>query len=576
MKAATGASALLALFVVALAGGPARANSTTDCYFTIGKWGPASTTVDVWANNSATNGLQNLGISIADADHAVRQAVSIWNEQSGGRLRLRYRGQTDVQAIGGALTVTYFPTPDPFGNAAGRTWIFRSQSVPTLITNGIIALYQGYTWETGGDSDYQRWTVFPPYQKLRFLPIMVHELGHAAFQIVHPGEEGRVDDGSQNGAPVQCTDMGQATVMSGLAYGLPTWPYRSLRAWDKLQAQGRMGGRGTSSRILHRKWIGGAGNGSWASPLSFARNALYRMASSSQQRTDERALLGWLRQGNPLNPGNVIRTEIARAGSLSPGQSISSGILSPVAVASTPEGVSIMAYAAHEEPDTGLRRICYRTSPDGITFGGETCLRDLADDHFVTHRDTVTAAYDPFSKAFLVGAIVEWGLVDSEPNPRLFIQTLPVAGSTTPQRFTLLDTDRRSFNAPSIACRKAKQGCRVFYQDRSLHGSLRWVEAEVDTSTGHVVAGPIRSANLDQFDTPNVVWSEAEGRYRIAFVQDNSLVQAFAMGPTGASLVRLADMSNGKTFVSAPVQSTTACSPSPCASETIGWLVEWW
>lgn len=569
-------SALLALVVIVLAGVPARANSTTDCYFTIGKWGPARTTVDVWANNSATNGLQNLGISIADADHAVRQAVSIWNEQSGGTLRLRYRGQTDVQAVGGALTVTYFPTVDPFGNAAGRTWIFRSQSTPTQITNGVIALYQGYTWEPGGGSDYQRWTTLPFYQKLRFVPIMVHELGHASYQLLHPGEMGRVDDGSQNGAPVQCTDMGQATVMSGLAYGLPTWPYRSLRAWDKLQAQARMGGRGSYSRIIHRRWTGGAGTGGWATPLSFARSALYRMASSSQQRTDEKALLGWLRQGNPLVPGNVIRTEIARAGSLSPGQSISSGILSPVAVASTPEGASIMAYADREELVTGLRRICYRTSSDGISFGGQTCLRDAADDYLKTHRDTVTTAYDPFSGTFLIGAIVEWGVEDDEPIPRLFIQTLPVAGSTTPQRFTLLASDRRSFNAPSIACRKAKLGCRVFYQDRSLHGSLRWVEAEVDRSTGYVTAGPIRSADLDQFDTPNVVWSDAEGRYRIAFVQDNSLVQAYAMGPTGTSLVRLDDLAKGDGFVSAPVQSTTACSPSPCSSETIGWVVQWW
>jgi len=579
MRASRGAVALLvfvAFVVLALAGPPARANSTTDCYFTIGKWGPARTTIDVWANNSATNGLQNLGISMADADHALRQAISIWNEQSGGSLRLRYRGQTDVQAIGGALTVTFFATRDPFGNAAGRTWLFRSQSAPTQITNGIIALYQGYTWEHGGGSDYERWTTFPWYQTLRFLPIMVHELGHAAYQIVHPGEQGRVDDGSQNGAAVQCTDLGQATVMSALPYGQPTWPYRSLRAWDKLQAQGRLGGRGSTSQIVHRKWSGGLGSGSWASPRTFSRSALYRMASSSQGRTDDKALLGWLQQGNRLNPGNAIRTEIASAGALNPGQSISSTILSPVAVASTPAGASVMAYAAREDLVTGLRRICYRTSSDGITFGGETCLRDAADNYLTTHRDTVTAAYDPFSRAFLIGAIVEWGVVDDEPNPRLFIQALPVAGSTTPQRFTLLATDRRSFNAPSIACRDDKLGCRVFYQDRSLHGSLRWVEAQVDRATGYVVEGAIRSADLDQFDTPSVVWSEAEGRYRIAFVQDNSLVQAFALDRTGTSLVRLADLSSGNAFVSAPVQSTTACTSPSCTGETVGWLVQWW
>lgn len=77
-----------------------------------------------------------------------------------------------------------------------------------------------------------------------------------------------------------------------------------------------------------------------------------------------------------------------------------------------------------------------------------------------------------------------------------------------------------------------------------------------------------------QFDTPNVVWSLAEDRYRIAFVHDNSVAHAYALARTGTTLNSLPQLSSGS-FISAPVQSTTTCS-GICIGKTYGWFATWW
>ena len=563
MKRLVAAAAVCA--AVVLAAGAARANSTTDCFWTIARWGGPTTTVDVWVTIDDFSGVQNLGLSIPNIEMATRQAISIWNEQSGAALRMRYRGTTTQGWIEGAVTVAYRPQPDPFGQGvAGRSWLVQEPQDPYQVQYGSVIFYTGYTWDIGGGSDYETFT--PSFQKHRFLPIMVHELGHIAFQIVHPGGTGFIDNGTATGQAVSCSNLSQATVMTPLAYGLPPWPYRNLRAWDKSQAQLRMERRSEFSSITRRTWS----VGNWAAPVSTQQYVLYRPGSSTEQLAT--SALGWVQQDRPGALPRVIRTSsVDAAGTFSAGQTYSVDSTSPIARAATATD-SIVAYLAYEDAASGKRRICFRTGKNPT----ERCANNPAlGADWMTLREGVTAAYDPRSKMFLIGAIVDW-TVDPDGGllPRLFVYAVPTDGSTTPEKGTLLPTDKLSFNAPSIACRNARLGCRMFYQDRSLRGQLRWLEAEIDLATGFVTLGAQRTTTLDQFDTPNVVWSQVEDRYRVAFVQDNSTAFAQALTASGTALTALPQLSSG-TFISAPVQSTTTCT-APCLPRTHAWFATWW
>lgn len=563
MRTLVATAAVCAAMVVTT--GAARANSTTDCFWTIARWGGPTTTVDVWVTIDDFSGVQNLGLTIPDIEMATRQAISIWNEQSGAALRMRYRGTTTQAWIEGAVTVAYRPQPDPFGGGtAARAWLVQEPQDPYQVQYGSVIFYTGYTWDIGGGSDYE--TLTPSYQKNRFLPIMVHELGHIAFQIVHPGGTGFIDNGTAQGQAVSCTNLSQATVMSPLAYGLPPWPYRNLRAWDKSQAQLRMERRSEFSSITRRTWSGG----NWAAPVSSQQYVLYRPGSSTEQLAT--SALGWVQQDRPGSQPRVIRTSsVDAAGAFSTGQIYPVDSTSPIARAATATD-SIVAYLAYEDAASGKRRICFRTGKNPT----ERCANNPAiGSDWMTLREGVTAAYDPRSKMFLIGAIVDWTVdPDGGQLPRLFVYGVPTDGSTTPEKGTLLPTDKLSFSAPSIACRNARMGCRVFYQDRSLRGQLRWLEAEMDLATGFVTVGAQRTTTLDQFDTPNVVWSQVEDRYRVAFVQDNSTAFANALTATGTSLTTLPQLSSG-TFISAPVQSTTTCT-APCLPKTHAWFATWW
>jgi hypothetical protein len=566
------AQLVVAAGVLALGAGTAQANTTTDCYFSAAKWGPAKTTVDVWMANNAEFGVQNLGISEYEAGVALAQAVAVWNEHSGAAMRLNYRGVTSITGNGGAITVNANPGADPFGNAEdgyapGRTWLWPDSNEPLKVGQVNIVLYEldgdgsPLAWDAGGNSDYLYYSsqTGTPY---RLLPVLVHELGHAAFQIQHPGVG-------------PCTDAGQATVVSGRPYGQTPWPYRALRAWDKARAQMRMGRRSVYSQIVHRVW--NPTTDTWGPATSTVKNVLYRMSSATQGRPLD-TVLAWIRQDDPVNTAQVLRKESVGT-SFGTGQSIVSSAQSTVATASARSGESIMAYLAHEDASTGLARICYRKSDTGETFGGETCLTNPfnSNAYFTTLRNTVTASYDPRSKTFLIGAIVEWNVVDGELLPRLFVQTLPAQGSTTPAAFKFMPTYNLSFNAPSIACRNAANGCRIFYQDRTLSGTLRWIESEVDLVTGQMKDGVTRSANWMTQDTPDVVWSESENRYRVAYTISNSSAYTYALTATGTTLTGVGDLSNNGSFISAPVQSTVQYCAAPfCAGEIHGWFVKWW
>ena len=560
---------LLALLLVVCSSAPAFANTTTDCFYMNGKWGPAKTIVDVWMTNSAASGFQNLGpFSVADADMVVRQAISVWNEQSGAALRLRYRGQTDVAAIGDAITIGSTPTADTFGNnALARTYNFLSPSIPTLITNSQIVFYKvddngPLNWETGNNNDRtQVVSPTPPIVGPRALPVLIHELGHAAFQLQHPGEAGPSPG-------LTCTDAGQSTVMEGVHYGLNPRVFRNVSEWDKGEAQLRYTRRSLFSQLISRQW--NATSSTWNAVNTFTKNVLYRMGTATQE-IGFNGPAAWVQQdaaGGGSAPVVHKEQETGFAFS-SPANFPTTGIVTgPVSVASAPGGEGMMVYTAQEDFTFGSRKICFRKATDSINFGAETCVTNSFGTVLKTERDTATVAFDPRSNAF----IIAWAVQGTD---NITIKVEPATGSSTPSGLSVLTNTAAS--APSIACRNASLGCRIVYQERTLYGAMKWVEAEVNLADGTITTGATRSGGWVLYDSPSAAFSAKEGRYRIVFGQGNGSAYSLFVTTTGTSTSNLPDLLNdGTSFISAPVLSTRfSCVGSVCSGDIFGWVTKW-
>jgi hypothetical protein len=263
---------------------------------------PPGTVVDVWYVNTTIGGvdysaLDATGMSDWDLSMGIKRALAVWNEQSGASIKLRYRGATSSTSINGAILIFGEQIVEPNGPANCDTANGSHSVAETVyVENGntwvssriIFHRYSGY-WNTVCHDNLNKFVnVPPPNSTIEVVGVLVHELGHAAFNIGHPNG---TSDGGQD--PVDCAAVSADSVM------LVDADPRNLGNWDLEVSQDRYGSRNGTLYKSHMLTAN-----TWKTPnvgqIGTRPSALFRMGSLTDA-VNLRAL-AWTQGSSRLPP----------------------------------------------------------------------------------------------------------------------------------------------------------------------------------------------------------------------------------------------------------------------------------
>jgi hypothetical protein len=165
---------------------------------------------------------------------AAQRAAQIWNEQSGSSLRLRVRnGGATTDEIPDAIVITAHPTACDTGVAGAYVKIGGTSA--HRFVNGQVEMHRVSTL-TNCLTPIQ-WGLDPnsPWNT-DIVGMLVHEFGHAAFNLDHPNTP-------------NCTYVGDSQSVMMLEDGTGPQRLRMLKQWDLELAQSRYGPRAPTTLL---------------------------------------------------------------------------------------------------------------------------------------------------------------------------------------------------------------------------------------------------------------------------------------------------------------------------------------
>jgi hypothetical protein len=343
----------------------------------------------------------------------------------------------------------------------------------------------------------------------------------------------------------------------------PIW--RTVKDWDAEVVQHWYSPRSELGQIYDSFFVSNEWTPASVVPPLTTAQPLFRMGSMSQGASN--AVLAWVENLGLEQTGGGGQISVARvASSTSVTSTGSDKLRRPVAIANKPGTDEVlMAYQAYwtagQQPyvaGSDLERVCFRRSFDGGQTWSAIATCDQA---IMTRRYGLSAAYDPYSDAFLVGYIADSYIGPNNPVsggeddfPAVAIATVPASGSSTPYQPRSI-IGGQSLTAPSIACNGAAQGCRVVWDD-NIDAALTWSEVGVDPTTGTATAFVAYQQGYLLFDAPSVAYNPDDDSFKLALCQNNDAIYAFTMGSGDTTWTGIGDVWNDPhTFVSAAVVS---------------------
>lgn len=557
---------LSAVLLISAMGSTALADRTNSCYdpdHNLWGNGAVNQTINVYVNNNTAQGLQYaFNADLANTELVVIRALNILNEEMGGTIKLAYAGTTTSTGYisgGIVLRYAYCSNSGNLTNAAAVAYRSPGSGTPTA---GIVEFYKYY----GTNCTLWDWS-FAEDTGTDIVPVILHELGHAVFNMNH------VND---NPAAPNCEDIGQATVMRPYTntYGIRG---RVLKAWDIEVFQQRYKHHGLYAKFWKRFRSGPT---TWstagAAPLQ-SLNPLFRPGSLPQRSTTR--LLGWQQNSQSYsNFAGAGRTDSARyaAGwqAWQTHQGAGYTLPRPVAVAQRVSSSEVLIAYQKVSSSAGygdgndIGNVCYRVSYNsGTTWGTEQCY---ADANREAYRYGLTAAYDPVSASFLIAYI--------SSGHRIGVWTVPASGSTTPMYVRII-TDRTSWHAPSIACASSgTANCRLVYEADTNAGLVTWNSAYVETGGSFPgrfsTSGSAVTTGLYSYDTPSVVYNPSGNEFVMAVSSKSNAAFGYTMPTSGSSWTGVGDIWNDSTsFISTVVLGVRL---NPGVNPTGDYTQAWW
>lgn len=500
---------------------PAHAVLTDKCYaWDDTHWFTGPRILEVFASNQSGHSLaEAIGMTQFETDRLVERSLAIWNEQAGASLKLRYMGALDVTHVDGAVVILGDLSPNGVednGTAAEA----RRAKYPILDVwkYSQIIMYKNVHCD-GSDCEVVPWADAAGDPNHDIVSVLVHEMGHAAYNLGHPNSDDFKD-----------CDTPAVSVMGFAA--------RDLGNWDRELAQERMGVRSESSEFYQNYQ-----SSSWltAHPAAADSGAtpLYRMGSLPVGVrfpvlgfVDNGPLGDTLRDGGK---GYMQSVGVYDAGpdKLDPWYWLAVGFPRPVATAATPTESDepprdmIFAYQRNEESNPydlagNLGQICWHKSSDGgKTWGTPDCV---AEDTLV---HGLTAAYDPWSNSFLIGYVRS----DAEFYNRIHITRVPADGNSQPVFSDALKIS--ALHPPAIACNGEEYGCLLAYEANDINGTLTGTFVNVFDHPLFPVHS-IRerdhfSWGLVMYDTPGLAYLRDDGTFRLSITLNNNAIYSYSM-----------------------------------------------
>jgi hypothetical protein len=499
------------------------------------------------------------GLSQQDVEFGISRAIEIWNEEAGSSLRLRFQGQTATSALANTIVITGRITNGGAlvcNSAIGLASVARTPPLGRFhdarievrrFSTGINGCSIPIGWCTTGVTS----------TCTDYIGVLVHELGHAAFNLQHP-----------DSTDADCSYMNpyQTVMFSTHLY----YRDRTLKQYDMEMAQARYGPRSSSSSFMNATDSGIA----WTSsvvPGQASTWPLYR--PGSLPNLTAAAFLGWLRGRTTAQPGGTGFLDDASY--VSPtlsnwyefgGWSSGLGLARPVAMAGgVSRGVTNLTMV-YERSVTGILynstddgNICYRQSTNGgVNWMAEVCT-GVSTGYF-----GLTATYDRFSDSILVGYV-------ANDNMQIGVVAIPAPGNvTTPIAATIFTAS--SWHAPSIACAGVAGGCKVAFESATNIGQLSWLNISVSHATGLAVVDSSYMSGWVTFDTPSIAYNPGDGTFLLAYTANSEAIYTYKM--TGNSLVGSGDaFNNTNAYVSSPAVNVVARLSAYTPS---AWFLKYW
>jgi hypothetical protein len=531
-------------------------------------WFDPTNVVYVYINNSGSNNLFTAtGMTQWDAEVALKRALYIWNEQAGASIKLRYVGTTPNTTVTGGIVVVGnstacgvddggAPAAVTFGHHFDGWWLWSKVTI----------------YKKKGNCQSVGWVNTPtgPAGSIDLVGVLVHEFGHAAFNMGHPyGSPPLYEYCSYTPGLVS------GSVMQGASRDLSNWDLEVAQQRYNVRAQfGKFYGTFMSSPT---SWFAPGGG-------SFGATPLYRMGSMGS-RTNTRAM-AWVDNG----PGGAVLRDGGAGYYNSVAQYKHRALNSwyylwpsagrPVAMAtqiSTTFGLNPpidMLVAYQKSPSTNIysdanNAVCWRLSTNGgVTWGAESCSGN-------TNIYGITAGYDPDRNMFVIG----WVKRDSTYYNRINIITVPATGSTTPGATTTLSIS--ALHPPSIACTGAYGRCLLAYETANGNGSLGGTFIGINAS-GQVVTFQSYVWPFVLYDTPGLTYIpfgsgyvENDDTFRLAVTDSSNAVYSYKMSNSDPGLVWYG---TGDIWNSANSQISTAVLTSRYMFTTRpeAWFVHYW
>lgn len=486
-------------------------------------WFSSGATVDIYYSSEQIPGGPDyrpwtaVGVTEAQFQQVVLKAVGTWNEQSGSRIRLRYKGSINStsyvcdQSLGQQCAVII--TGDELSCPTSDT----ATSYPGLDTahkfkqGNIVFHYQNRDNNPSGPCNPITWFLTSGYDT-DLTRALIHELGHTVFAIGHPSDLSMTSD---------CTQYDPyGNALYSVMSGVNEHDGRNLKNWDKEIAQLRYGTRSSTAQIMRSGFVSSAWHGSQLTGTG-STHALYRADSMTQSLTNR--MIGWVDGGTSLNQFGFGINNAAEyaAGLHNQSNSFPSGN-EPVALASQQQSVTspevLLAYKKEKSTSDGYdddrKLICFRTSTNyGSTWNAETCGTSSQ----TSSTYGMTAAYNEGASAFVIPWVDNAGFGDQIA---FFIQ--PVFGFLYQTHVSIYSPSQ-----PAIACKPGTNTCLVVYAVDDSAGSMGWFTITIDPTTYAVTASSPSTAVTTMDEIVGIMYDVDNSAYRIARAEKASAVYSY-------------------------------------------------
>ena len=564
---------LVAIAAITLVATNAKATLSHSCYY-LGPlssgtsdptvpWFSSGATVDVYYSNKHIAGGTDwrawvaTGLTETQMASTIMKAVGIWNEQSGARLRLRFKGGTSA---------TSFNCDQSLGQQCAIVINGDNTACPANgqrndIADSFIGLDTVHRFKTASISIYHQnnggqachvlaWTATTPGGNLDIVRMLVHEFGHSAYAMSH-----------QDNSTTDCTWLDPSgnrfySVMNGYFNS----DGRNLKPWDKEVAQLRYGARGSSAKVM-KAALASTGS-SWTSGQLYGTESVhpvYRLGSATEQLATR--LVGWVDGSIPRSFGSGTGTSMQYPAGTSI-RAVFADSLGPgdlVAIASQPYTYTtpkvIYAYKLSASGSDGynsdLSRICWNYSSDlGLTYTATECYTGTA---FGASVHGLSASYNDQAQAFVIATVNTYTATNLF---NLSLLVLPLTGGQYMYSFSI-----RSPTQPAVACEQSSNLCMIAYGVDDVNGSIGWFTFSVDPVSHSVTnMSLITSTVMIVDDEFGLAYDADVGLFRLAKAEKASAIYSYSAPPTvGAGWTGTGDIYNnggGTSQVSGAAVST--------------------